>query len=185
MLTVGGDNRFHQFSGNISGNDLKNGIQLDDIVKTGTGPWSLTSSIAFKGTYLVNAGTLIVNGTLANSSAEVLVSGTGVLGGSGITNRNIRIVSAGHLAPDLELTTEGLDLEHGSAFDTSFAPAFPFSLDDISCGGAVKLDTSALRCAPNKAASEQSQTARSSRVRAGRPNHNGADDVEEGDHRRI
>jgi fibronectin-binding autotransporter adhesin len=55
-LTVGFNNRSTTFGGVISGQG--------NLIKVGTGTWTLTGNNTFTGTTTVNEGTLLVNGTL-------------------------------------------------------------------------------------------------------------------------
>lgn len=72
MLVVGSGN----FAGNIEGNG--------GLVKESSGILTLSGQTAFLGGTTVNAGTLIVNGSLSNGFGAVQVNTGATLGGSGI-----------------------------------------------------------------------------------------------------
>lgn len=69
-------------SGNFSGNIAGNG----SLVKESAGTLILSGQTSFIGGTTVNAGTLIVNGSLAEGLGNVLVNSGGTLGGSGLMN---------------------------------------------------------------------------------------------------
>jgi autotransporter-associated beta strand protein len=70
------------------------------LVKTGTGTLTLSAVNTFTGGTTVNAGTLLVNGTLL----DVTVGSGGVLAGTGTVAR-VTIGNGGTLAPGLAVTT--------------------------------------------------------------------------------
>ena len=74
-LTLGGDNRSTAYSGNISG------FGGAVVTKAGTGTWTLTGNNNLQGTVQATAGTLLVNGSLAQCT--VTVANNGLLGGTG------------------------------------------------------------------------------------------------------
>lgn len=69
-------------SGNFSGNIAGNGA----LVKESSGTLILSGPTAFIGGTTVNAGTLIVNGSLSEGLGNVVVNSGGTLGGSGLMN---------------------------------------------------------------------------------------------------
>jgi autotransporter-associated beta strand protein len=80
-LTVGNNNATSAFSGVI-----QNGAAAVALAKTGSGALSLTGSGTYTGRTFVNAGSLIVNGSLAKTAVAVeggaTLGGTGSIGGS-------------------------------------------------------------------------------------------------------
>ncbi|MBX9678173.1 MAG: SBBP repeat-containing protein [Gemmataceae bacterium] len=91
-----------------------------DLAKVGVGSATFAAANSYTGVTTVSAGTLLVNGSLANGTADddVVVAG-GILGGSGTIDGAIR-VDSGSLAPG---TSPGI-LNSGSVPFTggSFAP---------------------------------------------------------------
>ena len=75
-LRVGGDNASRSFSGAISGGG--------NVIKEGTGSWTLSGTCTFNGDTSVSAGTLVVSGSSANSahtvSSGAYLYGSGTVG---------------------------------------------------------------------------------------------------------
>jgi len=88
-LTAGGDNSSTTFSGIASG--------TGGLTKSGSGTLTLSGSNAYTGTTVVNAGTLLVNGS-TNSGSAVTVAIGATLGGSG--NIGGPATVSGSLSPD-------------------------------------------------------------------------------------
>lgn len=86
-LTVGADNGSSSFDGLISGSG-------GSLVKIGTGTLTLTANNSYSGETRVEAGTLLVNGTQANSA--VIVGALGRFGGNGSV---AGLTVGGRLAP--------------------------------------------------------------------------------------
>jgi fibronectin-binding autotransporter adhesin len=80
-LTTGGDNTDTEFGGQISGSG--------NVIKSGTGEWTLTGNNTYSGATTVNAGSLLINGSLA--SANVTIGAAGLLGGSGVLSGDVQI----------------------------------------------------------------------------------------------
>ncbi len=84
-------------SGTITNQAITGG---GDLTKDGAGTLTLTGPTNYVGATTVNAGTLLVNGTLASGTPSVAVggssaTGTPTLGGTGTINRSVTIASAG------------------------------------------------------------------------------------------
>lgn len=93
ILTAGGDNSSTAFSGVISGGG--------GLTKVGTGRINLTGINTYSGATRVDAGTLSVNGSIANSA--VIVNSDGTLGGNGTVGSTS--VNGGTLAPGNSIGT--------------------------------------------------------------------------------
>ncbi len=92
-FTLGGASGSNVFSGVISDTSSANAISL---VKNGAATEVLAGANSFRGTTVVNAGTLLVNGTLG--SGAVTVNG-GTLGGNGVIAGPVTIQPSGALSP--------------------------------------------------------------------------------------
>ncbi len=90
QLTTGGNNLSTTVSGKIDGAG-------GSLVKTGSGTLTLSNFNGYTGPTTVNAGALIVNGSIATSSLTTIGSGA-TLGGSGSVGSTI-INAGGRLAP--------------------------------------------------------------------------------------
>lgn len=93
-LTVGSNNLSTTVSGVISG--------TGSLVKTGTGTLTLINTNTYTGATIVNAGSLVVNGSIASSNVTVNAGAT--LGGNG-TIGVTTITSGGTLAPGNSIGT--------------------------------------------------------------------------------
>jgi autotransporter-associated beta strand protein len=67
-----------------------------NLVKLGAGTLTLAGANAYSGTTTVNAGTLLVNGTISTGAVTVV---GGVLGGSGVVKGAVTVQSGGTLSP--------------------------------------------------------------------------------------
>jgi len=86
------------------------------LTKSGAGTLALTAANAYTGSTTINAGTLLVNGSLDAASAVAVDSG-GTLGGSGTIGGAVTVNSGGTLAPGNSpgiLTVGSLLLNNGS-----------------------------------------------------------------------
>jgi autotransporter-associated beta strand protein len=106
-LTVGNNNLSTTVSGTISGAG-------GSLVKEGRGTLTLTGNNTYTGPTTVNAGSLIVDGSIASSSLTTVTFG-GLLGGTG-TVGDVRIGVGGVFAPGASMTSGNLSFLPGSVF---------------------------------------------------------------------
>src|SRR5205823_5815764 len=100
---------------------------------------TLAAIDTYTGATLVSAGTLLVDGSIANSTTTVVAGAT--LGGHGTTGA-VNIASGGHLAPGDSpgiLTTGDLSLSSGSTFEEEIGGTSPGSYDQVQVHGTVSL----------------------------------------------
>jgi fibronectin-binding autotransporter adhesin len=123
-LTVGSANSDTEYAGIIR--DGGTGTNTGNIVKVGTGKWTLSGQNAYTGTTRVQAGSLIVNGSIASSSSVTVDAGA-ELGGYGNVST---ITGAGLVGPGQDVgilsavsvtASAGLDF----AFEFTLAGAAP------------------------------------------------------------
>jgi autotransporter-associated beta strand protein len=113
QITVGNNGSSTTYSGVLSNGSL---------VKTGTGSLVLSNANTFTGPTTVSAGSLLVNGSLANSA--VTVQSGGLLGGSGVLGGAIG--GAGVIAPGNSagiLTAPSVSFDGGLDFAFEFGQA--------------------------------------------------------------
>jgi autotransporter-associated beta strand protein len=89
-LTVGNDNSSTVFSG-----ILEDGTATLGLTKVGTGTLTLTGANTYTGTTSIEAGTLVVSGSIA--SLETVVNPGGTLAGTGLIGGNV--VNSGLVSP--------------------------------------------------------------------------------------
>lgn len=99
MTTAGGKNLI--LRGDTTGNRIEGEIRQVatgtlGITKQGTGTWILAGNNTYTGTTTVSAGTLLIDGSIANSTVSVA---GGILGGSGTIGGVVTISSTGTLSP--------------------------------------------------------------------------------------
>ncbi len=87
-------------NGSVPGN-ITDGSGAISISKSDVGTWALSGANTYSGTTTVNAGLLVVNGSLGSGS--VTVNG-GTLGGDGIVGGTVTILSGAMLVPGGGLT---------------------------------------------------------------------------------
>jgi autotransporter-associated beta strand protein len=69
------------------------------LIKTGAGTLVVPSiSNSYQGDTIVSGGTLLINGSLTPSTANVIVNAGGTLGGGGSINRKVIVDAGGHIA---------------------------------------------------------------------------------------
>jgi len=129
VYALGGDNNSAVFSGQISGGSLVS------VTKNGTGVQTLAGVCSYTGTTTVNAGTLLVSGTLSNTPVMVesggTLAGAGVIGGSAggaVTTASNGIISPGNNAG------AGGALNIGNGLSLNQA-TLDFGLSNASTGG--------------------------------------------------
>jgi autotransporter-associated beta strand protein len=88
-------------SGVVAGN-ITDGSGTVSITKADTGTWTLSGANTYSGTTTVNAGALMLNGSLGSGSVSV---NGGTLEGNGIIGGPVTVLSGGTLAPGGGLTT--------------------------------------------------------------------------------
>ncbi len=135
FLNLGNNNATASFSGVITG--------AFGIIKSGTGTQTFSGANNYTGTTSVNAGTLLVNGSISGSTTTTVASG-GTLGGTGSVGA-VNINSGGTLAPGNgieSLATGALSLNSGStfAFQLNNDAAPGVAADLVAITGALTLD---------------------------------------------
>ena len=103
VLTVGNNGQNVNYDGQLSGT----GAQL---IKSGSGTWTLNGSNIYTGATTVNGGTLLVNGWLAKASPAVTVGAGGTLGGTGTIQRAVTVQSGGTLRGGIPGTASSLTI---------------------------------------------------------------------------
>jgi fibronectin-binding autotransporter adhesin len=95
---IGGKHLDTTFAGRIQEKAL---TRVVNIVKVGTGTWTLTGASTYTGTTTVNGGTLLVNNTTGTGTGtnSVTVNNSGRLGGTGFIHGPVVVSSGGTIAP--------------------------------------------------------------------------------------
>ena len=124
-LTVGSDGASTTFAGNISDTGgLHNGTG-GSLTKVGAGTLTLSSDNTYTGSTRIEAGTFLVNGSLANTAVSVFSGAT--LGGNGRIDGLTTIKSGARLAagnsPGTLTFTAGLTLNDGAILDFELGTA--------------------------------------------------------------
>jgi autotransporter-associated beta strand protein len=114
------------------------------LTKTGSGTLNLTANNTYLGATTVGGGTLLVNGSLADTE-NVIVTDKATLGGSG-TVGNVTVNSGGTLAPSANgatsfagLTVSSLTTTNGSTTKLAIGSTTPGQFDTIYSLGALVL----------------------------------------------
>ncbi|HYO09041.1 MAG TPA: autotransporter-associated beta strand repeat-containing protein, partial [Tepidisphaeraceae bacterium] len=91
---IGGRNTNAAFAGTIAEQNLDS---ITSLVKTGTGTWTLTGNASYKGTTVVEAGTLRVAGSLASAGGSFVVKSGATLdlAGGTLTADSIEVEPGG------------------------------------------------------------------------------------------
>jgi autotransporter-associated beta strand protein len=139
-LTLGADNSSTTFSGGISGSG--------SLTKIGSGTLTLTGANTYGGQTMDMAGTLLVDGSIANSSIQVM--GGATLGGAGSTNAIT--VMQGTLQPGDTaggtLTANGnVTLMPQTTFSVVLGGIGPGRFSQLSGTGTINLGGAALQIA--------------------------------------
>ncbi|WP_342356518.1 autotransporter-associated beta strand repeat-containing protein [Pseudomonas salomonii] len=129
-LSVGSNNLDGAFNGRLFGSGT--------FTKIGSGVMTLGGTSSMTGTTLVNAGSLLVNGSLA--SATVGVANGATLGGTGTVQGNVNIADGGHLAVGSGSTLNLGSLVLGAAANVDAALGAPSTTPMLNVGGNLTLD---------------------------------------------
>lgn len=139
VLTTGGNHTSTIFSGNLGPNGE------GSLTKIGTGAFTLAGTNGYTGATAVNAGSLIVNGSIASSSGVTVATGA-LLGGTGVIPTTV--LNGGTLSPGNSpgtLTVNGnLTFNPGSTYLAEIQGA---NADRVNVTGAAAL-AGTLRLAP-------------------------------------
>jgi autotransporter-associated beta strand protein len=87
---------------NFTGGIVRDSASLgsgDTLTKTGLGIVSIEAANTYSGATLVNAGTLLVNGSLSAGGSAVTVADSAALGGAGTINRDVSVSAGGIFTP--------------------------------------------------------------------------------------
>lgn len=149
-LILTGDNAGDNTLAAVIGNNgaAVNGNSAVSLTKNGAGKWILTGNSTYTGATAVNAGTLLVNGSLGNSAVSVnagTLGGAGSIGGSTVFAAGAKLSAGSNSAVDGNLTfANGLNLS-ASSNDTG---AYLFDLGAVASSDKITL-TSGLANALN------------------------------------
>lgn len=131
-LTIGSNNRSTTFGGTIEGNG-------GSLTKIGSGTLNFTGTGTYTGDTVVNAGALLVNGTIASPTTQItaggLLGGTGTLGGNLINNG---VVSPGNSPGTLTLLGN-YNQSNSGTLRIEIAGRDPGQYDLLTIGGTASL----------------------------------------------
>lgn len=122
-LTTGADNASTTLSGTIGGSG--------SMTKVGTGVFRLTGTNLYTGATTINAGTLVVDGSIATSALTTVSSG-GILAGSG-TVGSTTVNAGGTIAPGNSIGTLNV------TGNVTFAPGSIYEVEANAAGQADKI----------------------------------------------
>ena len=123
-----------------------NGVAGSGLIKTGLGTQTITgnSSATFSGPTAVNAGTLVVNGSLSGSA--VTVNFAGYLGGTGtvgsVTANAGGVVEPATIGTTGTLNTGSVSLLTGSTYGVDLGATTTGAYDQINAAGSISLSGS-------------------------------------------
>ena len=123
-VTIGGTSNF-TLTGNLSGSGRLFKVQGNTL--------AINSMVNdFSGLLTVNGGTVLVNGTMGNAAASVIVNNNGTLGGSGTIAGGVTINSGGTLAAGQSAGT--LRLESNLTLNTGSSTIFELAEAGVAGG---------------------------------------------------
>ena len=115
-LVLGGTNTGDN---SLAATIANNGTAAVSLTKAGTGKWILAGASTYTGSTTVSAGTLLVNGSLGNTTVEV---NGGIFGGTGSVAGAVNVNAGGILAP-------GASIESLNTGSVGFANNSTFALE--------------------------------------------------------
>lgn len=138
-LIVGSSNLNTEVAGVIRDGGQGGGAGAS-LTKVGTGILTLSGANSYTGGTTVNAGGLVVNGSIGGTG--VSVANGGLIGGSGTINTAVTVADGGRLAPGAAgtfgtLTVSSLALNAGSQLDFQLRDG---SHDQVAVNGPLTLD---------------------------------------------
>jgi autotransporter-associated beta strand protein len=149
-LAVGCNDASSEFAGPIlDAAPLTKAYGHGQLLKLGTGTFTLSGYSTYSGLTRVEDGTLLVNGTIDNAATVTVVSVAGsvpVLGGKGVVKSAVR-TAGGHIAPGASvgtLITGALTLDATSALDIDLNGSAAAQADLLKVNGTVSLGGAAL-----------------------------------------
>ena len=109
------------------------GPSTDSVVKSGGGSLVLSNANTYNGATAINAGSLVVNNSLSNTSG-VTTSGNGLLAGSGTVNSTVAdsgiVAPGGGAGGTAALTTGSLSFGSGGVFEVDLSGT---GYDQLQC----------------------------------------------------
>lgn len=142
VTNVGGSGRTVTLQGAGSGlvsGVISNGNGTVSITKAGDGTWTFSNTNTYTGATLVSAGTLLVNGSLANTAVSV---NGGTLGGTGTITGTVAVASSATLSPGASIQSLGtgaLSMASSSIFAYEAADASLTGADLVAVNGTLSL----------------------------------------------